>query len=435
MPAPPAASGPDVLTGPRALPVQLRFCLGVLARRLFRPRRYPLLRLGGPGFLRTLRLMQDIRSTQVIRVGRHHHFSLLEPRWPSPAYDRMIANGGLSLAAAGTPAKRQIDLAVLAVTRACAYRCAHCYESANLGGPDVVPFARWRSLIGELQEIGVSVVVLSGGEPLDRFEPVLELLRSADHSRSDFHLYTSGHGATPERVQALVEAGLAAAGVGIDDHDAGRYDALRGRAGAHAEALAALRLFAEAGVLAYANVCLTPALVREGGLEQLRELLRRQGAGAMQLLEPRPCGALAGSAAADLLGEAERREARRFFEASHAGVPGPVVYYPAHAEAPERLGCLMGGLSHLHVDSLGNVEPCVFLPVTFGNVVREPFDAVYARLRAAVPRPLHARCPSLQLGERVGFDRARQPVLPVPHEAIRDEWQRLYAEAPRYHQT
>jgi hypothetical protein len=64
--------------------------------------------------------------------------------------------------------------------------------------------------------------------------------------------------------------------------------------------------------------------------------------------------------------------------------------------------------------------------VSFGNVLEEPFAAIYRRMREAVPRPLHARCPSLQLAERVGFDPGRQPQLPVPYDAVRTEWRRLF---------
>ena len=120
---------------------------------------------------------------------------------------------------------------------------------------------------------------------------------------------------------------------------------------------------------------------------------------------------------------------REFFRASRRSARlagGPVVYWPADAESPENLGCLMGGLSHLCIDSRGHVEPCVFLPVSFGNVLEEPFAAIYRRMRKEVPRPLHARCPSLQLAERVGFDRGRQPQLPVPYDAVRAEWRRLF---------
>jgi hypothetical protein len=68
-------------------------------------------------------------------MGRKYHFSLLEPRWPSAAYEHLIARGGLNLAAAGTPLKAQIDLAILGVTRTCPYRCAHATSTTT--------WARW----------------------------------------------------------------------------------------------------------------------------------------------------------------------------------------------------------------------------------------------------------------------------------------------------
>jgi MoaA/NifB/PqqE/SkfB family radical SAM enzyme len=405
---------------------------GVLERRVFERRRYPLLRLGPrTGFGKTLVLLARIRSTQVIQVGRRYHFSLLEPRWPSEAYDELIARGGLNLGAAGTPAKAQIDLAILAVSASCTYRCGHCYERPNLDENEGVPVERWRTLVDELQEIGVGVVVLSGGEPFERFDDVLDLVRTTDKTRSDVHVHTTGHGASPERVAALVDAGLAAAGVALDHPEASRHDAFRGWPGAFEAATRALRLFAEAGILAYVNCTLTRDLMQDGGLERLHALARELGAGAMQLLEPKPCGAWAGTDLAAVYGPEERAAVGEFFEAAHRSArlaAGPVVYWPGDAESATNLGCMMGGLSHLHVDSRGHVEPCVFLPVSFGNVLEEGFATIYRRMREAVPRPLHARCPSLQLGERVGFDRSRQPQLPVPYDAVREEWRRLFAE-------
>ncbi len=421
-----------VYSGLVALPVQLRFCLSVLLRRLFRRRRYPLLRLrvSKHGFLETLRLLERCKLTKVIRVGGKYHFSLLEPRWPSRAYDHLMANGGLNLGGAGTAAKRQIDLAVLAITRACANRCEHCYERFNLGRREAVPISRWKTVIEELQQIGVSVVALSGGEPLARFDDTFALLRAADKSRSDFHLFTSGYGVTPERVSALVGAGLAAVGVGLDHYDRSRHDAIRGRSGAFDDAVRALSLFGEAGILTYTNTCVTKDLVRSNGLERLHEMLRDLGVGAMQLLEPKPCGGYAARHIRSIYGPGERAATLAFFEATHTlrkFRKYPAVYFPAFMEAPQNLGCLMGGLSHLHIDSRGNVEPCVFVPVSFGNVNRASFAEIYGRMREAVPLPLHGRCPALRLGESVGFSPDAGKELPVPFESVEAEWRRMYA--------
>lgn len=420
-------SATRVLGGKAALAPQLLFCLSVLWKWAFGRGRYPLLFLSPRkgGFLKTLALLDRLKMTKVIRVNRHYHFSLVEPRWPSPAYDRMIAKGGLNLGAAGSKAKEQIDLAVLAVTRTCPYRCGHCYERYNLGSAEVVPATRWSELIGELQDIGVSVIALSGGEPLAALDRTLQILAEADKRRSDFHLYTSGCGATAEIVGRLVDAGLTAAGVGLDDFEPARHDRLRNRIGAFDEAARAVQLFSRAGILVYANACVTRDLVRDDGLWRFFEFLHTLGLGAVQLLEPKPCGGYSGGVEASF-GSEERAATRRFFETAQSDSryrSYPAVYYPAYFEAPENLGCMMAGLSHLYIDSLGNVEPCVFLPVSFGNIRHEPFTPIYARMRRAVPRPLHRTCPALGLARSLGF--GPEKPLPLPHRSVSEEWRRM----------
>jgi MoaA/NifB/PqqE/SkfB family radical SAM enzyme len=399
---------------------------------VFQKRRFPLLFLKASrnGFLKTLALLQECKLTKVIKVGKQYHFSLVEPRWPSEAYDHMIANGGLNVGAAGTPAKPQIDLAILAITRACGNGCEHCYERFNVNGKDTLPVSRWRTVIEELQSIGVSVVALSGGEPMLRFENTLSLLESADQRRSDFHLYTSGIGVRPERVSALVEAGLAGVAVGLDHYDQAIHDVVRGRAGSFDDAVEALRLFGDAGILTFVNTCITKELVASDGLWRFYDLLHRLGVGAIQLLEPKPCGGYAAEQIKSLYGFAEQKATMEFFEATsdsgnHTGYPA--VYFPAFTEAPENLGCLMGGLSHLYIDSRGNVEPCVFLPVSFGNIASRSFVDIYRDMRRAVPHPLHKRCPALQLAERVGFDPGEGKELPLAFNAVQGEWQRMFA--------
>jgi MoaA/NifB/PqqE/SkfB family radical SAM enzyme len=379
--------------------------------------------------LKTLSLLQDCRLTKVIQVGSKYHFSLVEPGWPSEAYDRMIAHGGLNVGGAGTPVKAQIDLAILAITRACGNGCEHCYERFNVNGKDTVPLSRWQSVIVEMQSIGVSVVALSGGEPLLRFENTLQLVEAVDKRCSDIHLYTSGLGVRPARVTALVKAGLAGVAVGLDHFDRGKHDAVRGRRGAFDDAVEALQLFREAGILTFVNTCITKQLVANDGLWRFYELLNKLGVGAVQLLEPKPCGGYATQQIRTLYGLEERKATMEFFEATtgdrnHKGYPA--VYFPAFTEAPENLGCMMGGLSHLHIDSCGNVEPCVFLPVAFGNITDRSFLDIYQDMRNAVPRPLHKRCPALQLAERVGFSPEDGKELPLQFADVEEQWGRMF---------
>jgi MoaA/NifB/PqqE/SkfB family radical SAM enzyme len=98
-------------------------------------------------------------------------------------------------------------------------------------------------------------------------------IKIADHSRSDFHLHTSGSGVTREIAERLKMAGLHAAGVGLDDCDPDRNDKLRGFTGAHEQAVRAIRCFQEAGIFTYVNTCLTKELANSGELLKYLEFL------------------------------------------------------------------------------------------------------------------------------------------------------------------
>lgn len=114
--------------------------------------------------------------------------------------------------------------------------------------------------------MGVGTIVLSGGEPMLRYDGLLELLESGDKCLSDFHIHTSGYGVTPEKALALKNSGLIAAGVGLDDLDQKRLDLFRGYQNAFREATTAIKYFLDAGVFTYLNNCLTQDLIHSGDL-------------------------------------------------------------------------------------------------------------------------------------------------------------------------
>ena len=157
-------------------------------------------------------------------------------------------------------------------------------------------------------------------------------------------------------------------------------------------------------------------------------MARTLNVGFIQILEPRPCGGFFRAGNSDLLSDGDRQEVRRFVVTanSHRRYRSyPIVHSVALAESPAMWGCLMGGLSHFHIDGRGNVNPCVFLPVTFGNITREKFPAIFKRMRSAVPLPLHTECPSLQLSEALHRLAAHAGATPVPYEAVRTDWREM----------
>jgi MoaA/NifB/PqqE/SkfB family radical SAM enzyme len=414
-------TAPRFVRGWRLRVSRLLFALRCL--RYLRDRKdFPLFRLSG--LVSTLRVVRTLRLHKQVRFDGAYYSSLLIPHYPSAAFDQMVANGGLNTDAAGTPERLQIDTVILGVSSQCPLRCRHCYERHNLLDHDRIPVSEWRRVIAQVQNIGASIVVLSGGEPMLRYTDVLQLVASGDKKRSDFHLHTSGYGVTVERIAELRGAGLTAVAVGLDDVDPARHDQVRGP-GAFDAATAALRACAEAGVLTYVNACIQPALIRSGDLWRYLEFVARLNVAFVQLLEPRPCGAFLAAGDAGLLTIADRARVAEFFVAANSRRRYrhlPVVIYPADSERPEHLGCRMAGLSHLYVDSAGNVNPCVFLPVTFGNILTEDLAPILARMRGAVPAPVYGDCPSLKLATTLR-ERAIGSAMPTPYVELEQEWE------------
>jgi MoaA/NifB/PqqE/SkfB family radical SAM enzyme len=420
-------------SGARALPFRLAFLFS-LTKYVIRRKKYPLftLRATQGGYAKSRRALRALKLGKYLKFNGHYRFALSMPRWPSRPFDHMVGLGGLNIMAAGTPFKQQIDTAILGITRKCLYACRHCYEKFNLAEEETVPLERWKSVIQELQNVGVGIIVISGGEPTLRHEDVLDLLETADKERSEFHLHTSGHGVTAGSARALRKAGLAAAAVGLDDVVPERHDALRGCPGAHQKALQAIRLFQEAGVFTYVNMCLSKDLVRQGGLWPYMELLKELNVGAVRFLEPKPCGGYQLEKREDLFSDEDRKIVTDLFIQANLGKKYrhfPLISYEGYFEDPKRLGCMMAGHSHLYIDSLGNVEPCVFLPISFGNIMDKDFREIFRKMRNIIPHPFHGPCPSLLLAEKIKEKKNQGVNLPIPHYELEKEWRQMYERA------
>jgi MoaA/NifB/PqqE/SkfB family radical SAM enzyme len=90
-------------------------------------------------------------------------------------------------------AKRGVQvppLLIASITGKCNLKCKGCYARSQRWAPvQELPMERWREIIGEAKELGISVVMLAGGEPLTRPE-ILHVTR--DFPSIVFPLFTNG---------------------------------------------------------------------------------------------------------------------------------------------------------------------------------------------------------------------------------------------------
>lgn len=419
-------SKPKVIAGWRLFPLRIIFLLSMF-KYVFQRKKYPLFRWNS---LQLLKSQKMLALTKVVKLAHHYYAAIMRvPHWPSKAFDHMAGSGGFDIRFSGTPKKEQIDVVILAITQKCQYMCMHCYERENLSEEETVPIDKWKDIVKQLQNKGVSIFCLSGGEPFLRFEGLMALLESGDKRLSDFHIHTSGHGATLEKALALKKAGLQAAGISLDDYNPERHDAFRGYKGAYRDAVQAIKCFRQVGVYTYTNVCLRKDLIKEQGLWRYFQLAKDLNVGTINLLEPKPCGGLTSKDVDSLFSEEDRIQVTNFYREANQTKKYrdyPLVSYMSFLEKSTSFGCLMGGLSHFYINSRGDVEPCVYLPVSFGNIMEEEFSAIMERMRQAVPFPFKGECPAMCLAEKVEIAKIQGSSYPVPFERIESDWQKLF---------
>jgi MoaA/NifB/PqqE/SkfB family radical SAM enzyme len=421
---------PEFISGWKLIYTELKIWL-YSAKYIFKRKAYPLFSLKTclKGLWRPRKVLE---LNKIVKFNNQYFITLLKaPHWPSKAFDRYVAQGGLNMKAAGTELKKQIDFVIIAITSKCPYHCQHCYEHYNITDKEFIPLQRWQTIIKQLQNLGVGTIVFSGGEPMERFDGLLNLLESGNRDLSDFHLHTSGYGVTLEKAKLLKSAGLTAAGIGLDDFREQQHDWFRGYKGAYRNAIQAVDCFREAGIFPYLNVCLTRELISNENLWKYYALAKTLKAGAIQLYEPKICGRYLKQEPEMLFSENDQMQVIDFFKTTNYNrkyQDYPKVIYSDYFENSEHLGCLMGALSHFYVDSRGNVQPCVFVPVSFGNILQEDFLEIYFRMRQAIPRPLTNGCPSRIIGHYLQEQKSKGLIPPIAIQNFKEQWEKIISQ-------
>ncbi|MCC6488110.1 MAG: radical SAM protein [Candidatus Hydrogenedentes bacterium] len=299
------------------------------------------------------------------------------PPYPSRAFENMAAQFN----SLGEVTDRRLFSVTMAVTNRCTYRCWHCYNSGRI--QEDVPLETLQDVVRQLQELCVVHVTLTGGEPLLR--PDLEDVVRAFDDTTYLTLNTTGCGLSQERANVLKQNGLFALGVSLDSTDSAEHDRLRGVEGAFASALSALGMAAKAGLYPYIITVGTHELLRKERFEAFMQFAAGCGALEVHLLEPSATGRLAGRQEVLLREEEQERilEYQREFAGRHKL---PILSTFLYVESPEAFGC-GAGLTHLYIDGSGEVCPCNLVPLSFGNVAREPLTTILDRMGKHFCRP------------------------------------------------
>ena len=317
----------------------------------------------------------------------------------------------------GTPQTLRAPVSVVwSLSYGCNLRCMHCYQNASHPSSDELTLEEQLDVVDQMGQAGVSMIVLSGGEPLTNpnLAKLIERIRTYDIAIS---IDSNGVLMNREVVQSLKRAGVASVELSVDSIDPASHDRFRGLDGAFEKTLNALDLCAEAGI--FTTVANTATALNYADSSNLVELARSHGANRVVFFDLIPTGRgrdieelrLSRDQLLDLMALVKQHSSRKGIEV-FTELPQFVIYSSTGDEqsasdqaqrtlsierftvstffdctgrnnayrrfAPYLGGCPAGRI-YCNIQPNGDVTPCMFMPQypVAGNLRRQSFEEIW----------------------------------------------------------
>lgn len=329
---------------------------------------------------RQLIVSAQFRDAKYSQVGDKIFIDPFAPYFPSIYCETLFDNNS----AEGSPPRP--NFAQMSITNRCPCRCVHCHVE-NTQGPDL-PRETILNAIGQIAGLDFPLLFFVGGEPLARFDDLIDFVAAA-RTHMDTRIFTSGVGGNPERLRKLRHAGLEGICVSLDHHEAAVHNRKRNHPTAFRDACAAIQEAANQGFYVSVVCCTTSSMARSGAAFRVVDLAESLGAHSVQLNEIRPVGRAASAPDQDLfLTEGDKQILIDYHQRTNRSRRPISIVMPWFNEEPHKFGCTATAGQQAYVDAAGNVQPCPLLKVSLGNIEERGFDEIWKAFRSHCSHPV-----------------------------------------------
>jgi heme b synthase len=295
------------------------------------------------------------------------------------------------------------------LTQGCNLACKHCRAEATVErAPDELSTAQCKAVIDDITSEYKPVMILTGGEPLYRPD-LFELAEYATSKGARVCLASNGVLITPEIAARLKTVGVQRVAISLDGATPEIHDSFRGIPGAWEGALRGAQNVINAGLEVQFNI--TVAQHNKHQIPAIVQLGIERGASAVHLFVLVPVGCGVQIADREMLPSDEVEAMLEWLYSVSETAPievratcapqyhrimrqqgGAGAVSRAQAAAKASLGdrqgmkpgnraagakgCLAGS-GVCFISHTGNVQPCGYLPVPAGNVLRTPFPEIW----------------------------------------------------------
>lgn len=253
---------------------------------------------------------------------------------------------------------------IASITSSCNLHCTGCYARANNSCSDdahdrQLTDAEWRKIFLEAKELGISFVLLAGGEPMLRREV---LAAAGDITDILFPVFTNGTLLDDAYMKMLKSHRNLLPVVSIE----GMQDSTDSRRGAGVFRCAAksMTLMQNAGIVFGASITVTTENLKEVTSDAFVKKLEDFGCKVLIYVEFVPV--------TDSMAHLAPGDCEREYQSARLGVMraqwDKMVFIAFPGDEKSSGGCLAAGRGFFHISPSGRAEPCPFSPYSDINV-------------------------------------------------------------------
>lgn len=324
---------------------------------------------------RLLFFLSSMKHNKFVKIGKRVKINLYVPGFPSKAFytacDKVLEFDN----------KMPCITTLISVTSACKYNCEHCYQKYDTGKD--VDIEVLVDTVKKLQNKGVAFFNIEGGEPFLVFDRLLRLCNTIDE-RSEILINATGEGMTLEKLEQLAQRNnLLGIMFSLHTHSSVETNKFMGSDRAWQNMVNGIELCHKAGIAVTFNSCLLKNAFYDGSFEKVMAVAKEFNGAILQLIKPKPAGGWLNSSLEKFTREDENYLLEKVDTYNLKGSHNSETFISAmiREESSALFGCTAGAVDRFYINAKGDVQPCEFLNISFGNIATDNFDTIYATMR------------------------------------------------------
>jgi radical SAM protein with 4Fe4S-binding SPASM domain len=292
------------------------------------------------------------------------------------------------------------------ITNKCNLKCKHCYSNAGKAIKDELTTDEAKKAIDTLDKSSVPAIAFSGGEPLVRRD-IFEITKYASDKGIYVACATNGTLITKEKAREMKNAGIQYAQISLDGATAETHDTFRGIKGVYNKTIQGIKNCVDQEL--FVNIATTATKYNIKEISKIIGLCKDMRVDWFMLYNFVPTGRGKFISKNDITPYQREQVLSYLWDKLHNGCQVNLLstapqfsrvalesefgenkkIIPTHFANPSLSGNLVNlaefiggcgcGRFYCAIRANGDIDPCVFFPLTVGNIKTDDFDTLWEK--------------------------------------------------------